>query len=149
MHILSEKKEDAYLSVSQQFEEELHAIDYDVFICKDCDNQAIFTLDKPSIYTECPSCKTKAFTLHKRTVMVAPTFIHGGTERVTYKCKFCGHENHKNNNLPRISKSGHIAAGSAAGSVFSGRGGFGGGGGFSGGSFGGGMSGGGGATGRW
>jgi uncharacterized protein len=149
MHILSEKKEDAYLSVAQQFEEELHAIDYDVFVCKDCGNQAVFTLDKPSIYTECPSCKTKAFTLHKRTVMVAPTFIHGGTERVTYKCKFCGHENHKNNNLPRISKSGHIAAGSAAGSVFSGRGGFGGGGGFSGGSFGGGMSGGGGATGRW
>jgi uncharacterized protein len=149
MRILSEKKEDEYLSVSQQFEEQLHAVDYDVFVCKDCGNEAIFTLDKPSVYAECPSCKTKAFTLHKRTVMVAPTFIHGGTERLTYKCQFCGHEDHKNNNLPRISRGGHIAAGSAAGSIFSGRGGFGSGGGFSGGSFGGGMSGGGGATGRW
>ena len=71
MRILSEKKEDEYLSVSQQFEEQLHAVDYDVFVCKDCGNEAVFTLDKPSVYAECPSCKTKAFTLHKRTVMVA------------------------------------------------------------------------------
>ncbi len=150
MHLLSEKKEDEYLSVSQQFEEQLHAVDYDVFLCKDCGNQAVFTLDKPSLYSECPSCKTKAYTLDRRTVLVAPTFISTGTERVSYKCKFCGYEDHKNNKLPKISKSGHIAAGAAAGSVFSGRGGFGsGGGGFSGGSFGGGMSGGGGATGRW
>lgn len=151
MHILSERKEDAYLKVSQQFEEQLHAVDYDVFVCKDCGNEAVFTLDKPSLYTECPKCKTKAFILHDKRVMVAPTYISSGTERTTYKCKFCGYEEHQNTNIPRYTRNaGAFAAGTIAGSVFSGRGGFGGGGGgFSGGSFGGGMSGGGGATGSW
>ncbi|GAB1416661.1 hypothetical protein MASR2M117_20670 [Paludibacter sp.] len=149
MHILSEKKEDAYLKVSQQFEEELGTVDYDVFVCNDCGNEAVFTLDKPSVYTECPKCKTKAFALHSKKVIVAPSFINSGTERVTYKCKFCGYEENDNHKLPKISRGSSIAAGAAAGSMFSGRGGFGGGGGFSGGSFGGGMSGGGGATGRW
>jgi uncharacterized protein len=148
MHLLSEKKEDAYLKLSQQFEEQLQAVDYDVFVCDDCGNEAIFTLDKPSAYSECPKCKTKAFILHDKKIIVAPTFVNGGTERITYKCKFCGYEENNNTHLPRLSRSGSIAAGAAAGSVFSGRGGFGSGG-FGGGSFGGGLSGGGGATGRW
>lgn len=149
MHILSEKKEDAYLKVSQQFEEELNSVDYDVFLCDDCGNEAVFTLDKPSIYSECPRCKTKAYILKSRKVIVAPSYINSGTERATFKCKFCGYEDHKNTNLPRLTRTaGSIAAGSAAGSVFSGRGGFGGGG-FGGGGFGGGRSGGGGVTGRW
>lgn len=150
MHLLSEKKEDTFLKLSQQFEEQLHAVDYDVFVCDDCGNEAIFTLDKPSIYSECPKCKTKAFILHDKRVLVEPSFVSSGTERTTYKCKFCGYEEHNNTHLPRISRSaGSFAAGAAAGSLFSGRGGFGGGGGFSGGSFGGGLSGGGGATGSW
>jgi uncharacterized protein len=149
MHILSERKEDAYLKISQQFEEQLNAVDYDVFVCKDCGNEAVFTLDKPSIYTECPKCKTKAFILHDKRVIVAPSFINSGSERTTYKCKFCGYEDHHNTNLPRLSRTaGSFAAGTAAGSIFSGRGGFGGSG-FGGGSFGGGLSGGGGVTGRW
>lgn len=148
MRLLSEKKEDEYLKLSQQFEEELGATDYDVFLCKDCGNEAIFTLDKPSPYTECPSCKTKAFGLHQKKVIVHPTFVNSGTERITYKCKFCGYEENDNKKLPRLNKGSSLAAGTAAGSMMSGRGGFGGGG-FSGGSFGGGMSGGGGATGRW
>ncbi len=148
MRLLSEKKEDDYLKLSQQFEEELGSIDYDVFLCQDCGNEAIFTLDKPSPYTECPSCKTKAFGLHQRKVIVHPTYVNGGSERITYRCKFCGYEENDNKRLPRLNRGSSLAAGTAAGSIMSGRGGFGGGG-FSGGSFGGGMSGGGGATGRW
>jgi uncharacterized protein len=150
MHILSERKEDAHLKVSQQFEEQLHAVDYDVFVCKDCGNEAIFTLDKPSMYSDCPKCNTKAFIYHNKHMLVAPTYVSAGTERTTYKCKFCGYEEHKNTTIPRYSRSGAVAGGAVAGSLFSGRGGFGGGGGgFSGGSFGGGMSGGGGASGSW
>lgn len=149
MHILPERKEDAFLKISQQFEEQLNAVDYDVFVCNDCGNEAIFTLDKPSMYSECPKCKTKAFILNDKRVIVEPSFINSGTERTTYKCKFCGYDEHHNNKLPRLSRSaGSFVAGTAAGSIFSGRGGFGGGG-FGGGSFGGGLSGGGGVTGRW
>ncbi len=155
MHILSEKQEDAHLKLAQQFEEQLHAVDYDVFVCDSCKNEAIFTLDKPSAYSNCPKCNTKAFILKDKRTVVAPTYISAGTERVTFHCKFCGYEEHHNDNIPRLQRnSGALVGGAVAGGIFSGRGGFGGGGfsggGFSGGgSFGGGMSGGGGATSGW
>lgn len=151
MHLLSEKQEDAHLKLAQQFEEQLHAIDYDVFVCDNCKNEAIFTLDKPSAYSNCPKCGTKAFILKDKRTVVAPTYISGGTERTTYHCKFCGYEENHNDNIPRLQRNGGaLVGGAVAGSLFSsGRGGFGGGGGFSGGSFGGGMSGGGGATSGW
>lgn len=150
MHILSEKQEDAHLKLAQQFEEQLHAVDYDVFVCDKCANEAIFMLDKPSAYTECPKCGTKAFILKERKTIVAPTYVSSGTERTTYHCKFCGYEENHNDNLPRLRRSsGAIVGGAVAGSLFSGSGGFGGGGFGGGGSFGGGMSGGGGASGGW
>lgn len=149
MNLLSEKHEDVHLTIKQQFEEELQSVDYDVFECVDCKNEAIFTLDKPSEYSECPKCKTKAFILNDKRTIVHATYVSGGVERTTYKCKFCGYEEHNNKNTPRLQRNNAVIAGGAAGSVFSGRGGFGGGGGFSGGSFGGGRSGGGGATGGW
>lgn len=149
MNLLSEKHEDVHLTIKQQFEEELQSVDYDIFECEDCKNEAVFTLDKPSQYSECPKCKTKAFILHDKRTIVHATYVSGGVERTTYKCKFCGYEEHNNKNTPRLQRNNAVIAGGAAGSVFSGRGGFGGGGGFSGGSFGGGRSGGGGATGGW
>ncbi len=149
MHILSEKQEDAHLKLAQQFEEQLHAIDYDVFVCDKCANEAIFTLDKPSAYSECPKCGTKAFILKDKRTIVAPTYISSGTERTTYHCKFCGYEENDNHNLPRLTRNtGALVGGAVAGGFFSGGGGFGGGGG-GGGSFGGGMSGGGGASSGW
>lgn len=146
MHILSEKKEDAFLKLSQQFEEKLHSIDYDVFVCDDCGNETVFSLDKPSMYTECSKCKTKAFALHDRKIMIAPTYISGGTERITYKCMFCGYEKQEKKHLPKLTRSRSISYGGSTGSFSGGGGSFGGGGG---GSFGGGSSGGGGVTGRW
>ena len=153
MHILSEKQEDTHLKLAQQFEEKLHAVDYDVFVCNKCANEAIFTLDKPSAYSECPKCGTKAFILSDKRTLIAPTYISSGTERTTYRCKFCGYEENDNHNIPRLSRTeGAIVGGAVLGGLFSGRGGFGGGdfgGGDGGGSFGGGMSGGGGATSGW
>ena len=150
MHILSEKKEDTHLKLAQQFEEKLHAVDYDVFVCDKCANEAVFTLDKPSAYSECPKCGTKAFILKDKRIVVSPTYISAGTERTTYICKFCGYEENDNHNIPRITRSGGAFLGGAvAGGFFSGGGGFGGGDGGGGGSFGGGMSGGGGATSGW
>jgi len=152
MHILSEKQEDVHLKLAQQFEEKLHAIDYDVFVCDKCANEAIFTLDKPSAYSECPKCKTKAFILKEKRTIVAATYISSGTERTTYVCQFCGYEENDNHNIPRINRDNSaIVGGAILGGLFSGGGGFGGGGsdGGGGGSFGGGMSGGGGSTSGW
>ena len=152
-YLVEHKQEEQFLShtlkLAQQFEEQLHAIDYDVFLCDSCKNEAIFTLDKPSAYSVCPKCGTKAFILESKRTVVAPTYISAGTERSTYRCKFCGHEENNNHNIPRLTRTGGaILAGAAAGGLFSGGGGFSGGG-DGGGSFGGGMSGGGGATSGW
>ncbi|HLP06112.1 MAG TPA: TPM domain-containing protein [Paludibacter sp.] len=146
MHLLSEKQEDAHLKLAQQFEEQLHAVDYDVFRCNKCENTAIFTLDKPSAYTECPKCGTKAFILKERRTLVAPTYISSGTERTTYHCRFCGHEENHNDNIPRLNRTNSaVIGGAVAGGIFGRGGNFGGGGG----SFGGGLSGGGGSGGGW
>ena len=142
MHFLSEKEEDKHLSLAQQFEEELHAIDYDVFLCDNCKNEAVFSLEKASSYYPCPRCGTKAFRLDSKKVTLPPTYISAGTERLTYKCKFCGYDEHKNNKIPRLTRA--VVVGSGGGGFSSGSGGFG-----SGGSFGGGSSGGGGASSRW
>jgi uncharacterized protein len=143
MHILSEKQEDKYLKLSQQFEEHLNAVDYDVFLCDNCQNETVFMLDLPSVYTNCPKCATKAFGKESTKTILAPTYISTGIQQVTYKCKFCGYEEHKNKTLPKLVKTTVYT--SSGGGYSSGRGGFGGGGG----SFGGGRSGGGGATSRW
>ncbi|MDR0371387.1 MAG: TPM domain-containing protein [Prevotellaceae bacterium] len=152
MHLLSEKQEDSYLKLSQQFEEQLKAVDYDVFLCDNCRNEAVFMLDLPSVYTHCPKCATKAFGKESTKTLLPPTYISTGIQQVTYRCKFCGYKEHKNKTLPRLVKT-TVYTGSGGG-YSSGRGGFGGssfgGGGFGGGgSFGGGRSGGGGATSRW
>lgn len=78
-----------------------------------------------------------------------PTYINSGTERSTYKCKFCGFEDHNDTKIPRLKHITTSTGGALGGSIFSGSGGFGRSGGFGGGGFGGGMSGGGGASGGW
>lgn len=153
MHLLSEKEENKHLQLSQQFEEQLNAVNYDVFVCEHCKNEAIFAEDKFSKYTHCPKCHTKAFILNDKKTVVAPSYVNSGTERLTYKCKFCGYEENENRKLPRLHRSstvyGGAVGGGVGGGIFSGRGGFGGGGGGFSGGFGGGMTGGGGASGGW
>lgn len=143
MHLLSEDKEDAHLKISQQFEEQLNAVDYDVFLCDNCHNETIFSLEKLNEYTRCPKCNTKAYGLVSKRIVVAPTYINSGTLRTTYRCKFCDFENHQNTQLPRLRRNSSGYGGAVGGGFSSGRGGFGGGG------FGGGMTGGGGASGGW
>lgn len=143
MHILSEREEDKYLKISQQFEEHLKSVDYDVFLCDNCQNEAIFSLDKFNSYSNCPRCKTKAYILQSKRTVLMPTYINSGTERKIYKCKYCGFEDHKDIKIPKLKRSSGYFGGGFGGGVSSGSGGFGGGG------FGGGMTGGGGASGGW
>lgn len=148
MHMLSEREEDTRLKVSQQFEEKLNTVDYDVFVCNTCQNEAVFSLDKFNAYTRCPRCNTKAYILHSKRTVLMPTYFNSGTQRSTFKCKFCGFEDHNDTKIPRLRRTAAFTGGAVGGGVFSGRGGFGGGG-FGGGGFGGGMTGGGGASGGW
>ena len=141
MRLLSEKEEDKYLSRKAQIEEEIGSKNYDVWLCEKCGNTVIYPYDKIlTNYSECPSCKAKAYYKQSEKVLKYPTSFKNGVMRKTYRCKNCNHISYIDSDIPR--SGGVIIGGMGGGSSF--------GGGFSGGgSWGGGFSGGGGGGGRF
>jgi uncharacterized protein len=138
MHILLENEDNKFLSPSQDFEERIQSVDYDVFLCNNCRNKVVFEYDnKSSNYAKCPKCSAKAFTKKTSYMVQAPTYISTGLTRVVYHCKFCSYEKNYDMNLPRLQHTGGGIGGNSSG------------GGSHGGSFGGGRSGGGGSTSHW
>lgn len=141
MHKLSETEDNNYLTPSQDLEEQLKSVDYDVWRCNNCGETDIFAFPKStSPYVECPNCHAKtAHIVSDRTAMPAAGGRDGYGVR-TYVCKNCGKKTDLAYKIPYVATPVIIAP-------ISGRGG--GGGGFGGGSFGGGSTGGGGASGGW
>lgn len=150
MRKLSEEEDNLLLSPSQDFEEKIGTIDYDVWECPECGTIERFPfLEKQTKYTQCPSCGTMALKLVCDKVLVRPTTRREGEGVRIYECDFCHHRHEKPYKIPkdRDNTGGALVAGAVIGSMLGGRsggGGFGGGG-----SFGGGISSGGGASGGW
>ena len=143
---LNEEEDNNLLSPSQDFEEKLNSVDYDVWVCQDCGTVERYAFpNKFTKYTECPHCHTVAMHLVKDHIVIPPTQRSTGVGEKVYECEYCHNNTRKRYSIPK--KTGDSAAAFAAGAILgaaSGRGG----GGFGGG-FGGGRTGGGGATGRW
>jgi len=147
MRFLPEAEEDKYLTVAQQFEEKLHAVDYDVFECETCHNQTVYPYSQTNSYEPCPSCGTRAYHLASKATTAQPTFVSAGNLHEIYQCRYCNYQKEIDKKIPRLAATPIFVGGTGGGSFSSGRGGFGG---FSGGgSFGGGGFGGGGATSGW
>jgi uncharacterized protein len=140
MRRLSEKEEDMYLDKTEQLEETLKSMDYDVWLCEKCKQTVIYPYKKKSSYIECPVCKAKTYIKTNEKILRYATATEYGLMEKTYFCSNCGHEGRERMKLPHTSAGGFIVTGGGFGSGSGGS--FGGG--FSGGSFGGGMSGGGG-----
>lgn len=147
MNKLSETDDNAYLSLSQDFEENLGTVDYDVWLCPKCGTVERFPfLEKQQKYSECPRCHTRAYALKCDRIIVPATTRAAGHGVRTYECLFCHHHDDKPYKIPR--KDDGAAAAVAAGAILGSMG-RGGGGGFGGGGFGGGSTGGGGAGGSF
>lgn len=147
MHKLSEEEDNTRLSHSQDFEEQLGTVDYDVWDCPECGAQEIYSFpEKQTKYVRCPQCGTVAMYQAEDVTLVPPSTRRTGMGRKRYVCKYCGHRHDKDYIIPR--REDGAAAALAAGALLGASGRGGGGGGFGGG-FGGGMSGGGGASGSW
>lgn len=146
MNKLSEEEDNQLLNDSQDFEERMKSVDYDVYECPKCGTVERFPyISKNTKYTECPRCHTRAMTLVKDVVTVQATTRRPGQGVKIYECKFCHHREEKPYTIPKKENPGAaLAAAAVIGSM--GRGGSGGG---FGGGLGGGMSGGGGASGSW
>ena len=146
MHKLSEEEDNSMLTPSQDFEERLNTVDYDVWVCPRCGSieKYPFKINQKK-YSECPSCHTVAmYMMHDHTITPATTYRQGIGERV-YECLYCKNRKKEQYTIPRKQDNSALAAG-AAGSLLGGGRGHGGG---FGGGFGGGRTGGGGAGGRW
>ncbi len=148
MRRLDEVQDDAYLSASQKFEEELGSVDYRVWRCDECQTCKIERVVRWSTsYEDCPQCGNRTLYLKSYTLR-EPTYEREGEEEITRTCRFAGCTYHRRElrRIPRrqrptpppISSSSWGSSGSSSG-----------GGGSSGGSFGGGSSGGGGAGRSW
>lgn len=148
MRRLGEKEDNELLSASQDLEERLNTVDYDVWECPKCGTieRYAFKIDQ-SRYTECPSCHTVAMGLRSDRVVKPATTRSEGIGEKTYECEFCHHSEKR---PYRIAKKEDMAAAAIAAGAILGSGGRGGsGGGGFGGGFGGGSTGGGGASGGW
>lgn len=148
MKKLNEEEDNNLLSPSQDFEEKLNTVDYDVWVCQDCGTveRYPFRVNQKE-YEECPNCHTIAMHLVRDHTVVPSTTRREGIGEKIYECKYCHNRHKRQYKIPR--KDNGAGAALAAGAILGsgGRGGFGGGG--FGGGFGGGSTGGGGATGRW
>lgn len=144
MQRVDEDNDNNYLTQSQDAEERLDSVDYDVWLCPQCGETDIIPYVNPAKnYTVCPNCKARACTLVNRRTVVAPTATREGRGVEEYACLNCRNRWQKPYDIAKVVTPPVFIAGGGGGR------GFGGGGGFSGGSFGGGMTGGGGASGGW
>ena len=139
---LEEDQDDEFLNESEQTEEYLGSVDYDVWACLKCEEVQKIRYGKLlTRYSKCPKC-WYVTVLKIEKVMIRANYTRGGKVRVVEDCKSCDYHKTYTDRTPMKVKS----TSSSSSSSFGG-GGFGGGGGGSG--FGGGSSSGGGAGGGW
>lgn len=141
MHKLNEKADDEYLTASQQTEENIRAIDYDVWKCDAC--QTTTVSNYPNRYTKykaCTHCKATTSYLVSRETIKKPTYTSSGKGEEIHGCKHCGREKKTPYTIAKLVRSSSSSSSSSFGGSSS-----------SGGSssWGGGSSGGGGASSSW
>jgi len=137
MLILPKTENSHNLNSSQQFEQQLRSVDYDVFKCENCQKKEVFKFESSSEkYSVCSTCGTKSSVKKNQKTIKRPTYSSSDMREVEYTCLFCQYKKTKQEVIPRLRHSS--SSGSSSSRSRS-----------SGGSFGGGRSGGGGSTSRW
>ena len=141
---LDERADDAKLSAAERLEEQLHSVNYDVWVCRQCSetvvvpHAALF-----SSYHRCTHCGRRTSRSRSEMLVVATTANEGLVE-VTTHCQNCGASDVSRRTTPRLpDQTAAAMAGGAGGASIGGS--FGGSDGGSSSSFGGGSAGGGGA----
>lgn len=143
MNRLSEDKDNELLSSSQDFEEKLNTIDYDVWECPSCGTIERYPFKTKQLkYTECPNCHTVAMHLIGENTLRPASYTHGGYGEKIYECEYCHHQKRTPFTIPKKESAPVVILPPGGGGGGFGGGSFGGG-------FGGGSTGGGGASGGW
>lgn len=149
MKLVDEVHDNDYLSPSQNLEERLNSVDYDVWHCPNCAQTDIYPfVNRSTKFIECPRCHARTMSLSDRRILRDSTTRSEGEGVDIYYCRNCGNHTEKRFKIERKRDDSALVAGAVLGSALGGRGGMGGSS-FGGGSFGGGRTGGGGAGGSW
>lgn len=129
MQLLAEHWDDKHLNEGERREEELKSVDYDVWLCPDCEHLTIEAYKAWfSRYSACRACGHKTLE-GTTTILQSATTSSTGSKRIDYDCHHCDESYSVTKVIPRVSKSSSSSSGSS--------------------SFGGGSSSGGGASGSW
>ncbi|MDF3818345.1 TPM domain-containing protein [Leptospira sp. 96542] len=131
---LSEKDDDQYLSEGNQVEEKIKSRDYDVWLCKSCNDVHSEEYPGERSIDKCPKCHFKTHENIAIKVIRVADYNRGGEELHTYKCAYCSHTEVKRIYTPKLTRSSSSGGGGSSSG---------------GGSFGGGRSSGGGAGGSY
>lgn len=144
---VDEVNDNNYLTPSQDLEEHLGSVDYDVWLCAKCGETDIIPYVNPSSQMiECDNCHARTARLVLDRIMRRPTSTRKGVGVREYECLNCHHRQQRLYDIDQENDGAALAALGAA-AIFGSRGGFSGG--SFGGGFGGGSTGGGGASGGW
>lgn len=144
MHKLTNAEEKEFLSKGQVTEEQIHSVEYDVWVTDD--HSEILILEYPGVYSKykpCPECNSKAWSQEHDITLKAATYSDKGKGEKKHLCKNCGYEKIVSYSIPKkiiSSSSSSSSSGSSYSSSSSSS---------SGDSWGGGSSGGGGAGSSW
>ena len=130
MQLLAEHWDDKHLNEGERTEEELKSVDYDVWLCPDCEHLTIEAYKSWfSRFSACRACNYK--TLEGTTTILShATTSSTGSKRIDYECHHCNEHYSVRKVIPKVSKSSSSSSGGSS-------------------SFGGGSSSGGGASGSW
>lgn len=141
MEKLSEVDDDEHLTEGEIFEEEIGSVQYDIYVCPDCDATKRFSRSILfSGFSRCSQCGHRT-TTSSRVTLEAASYVSSGLREITETCLHCDYEYSYTQVIPQKTRSTSSSGGYGGGSGGS----FGGGGGRSGG----GRSGGGGAGSSW
>lgn len=146
---VDEVNDNRYLTHSQDVEEQVGSVDYDVWLCPQCGETDILAYINHSLpMVVCDNCHARTAALKVNRIIQQPTATRKGIGVKEYECVNCHHRQQRRYDI-EPDDSGAAAALGAAAIFGSGSRGGGFGGGSFGGGFGGGMTGGGGASGGW
>ncbi|MDE6321457.1 MAG: TPM domain-containing protein, partial [Muribaculaceae bacterium] len=96
MKRLDEQTDNLYLTPAQDTEERINSVDYDVWLCPNCNATEVLPyINKSKSYTECERCGARACTLESDRVLVNPTHNSEGKGVRTYCCLNCHNRTQK------------------------------------------------------
>jgi uncharacterized protein len=120
---LDERKDDEMLSREALLEEQLESMDYDVWVCGQCDEHLVLPYKRFTFkYSECPKCKRRTCESKTKTLRRA-TSSSTGLRRITRTCRNCSFTDTREEVIPVItssSSSGSSGGGGGGGSSFGG-----------------------------